>query len=30
LRKLANQALQEAVDQALDDPKFNETVMAGT
>jgi hypothetical protein len=30
LRKLANQALQEAVDQSLDDPKFNETVMAGT
>ena len=30
LRKLANQALQEAVDQALDDPQFNETLMAGT
>jgi uncharacterized lipoprotein YajG len=29
LRKVANQALQEAVDQALDDPQLNETLMAG-
>ena len=30
LRKLANQALQGAVDQALDDPQLNEILMAGT
>ena len=30
LRKLANQALQEAVDQALDDPQFNRSLMSGT
>ena len=30
LRKLANQELQGAVDQALDDPQFNEILMAGT
>jgi len=29
LRKVANQALQEAIDQALDDPQLTETLMAG-
>jgi uncharacterized lipoprotein YajG len=29
LRKVANQALQEAIDEALDDPQLNETLMAG-
>ena len=29
LRKVANQALQEAIDQALDDPRLTETLMAG-
>jgi uncharacterized lipoprotein YajG len=29
LRKVANQALQEAIDQALDDPQLKETLMAG-
>lgn len=30
LRRVANQALQEAVDQALDDPQLNEILMTGT
>ena len=30
LRKVANQALQEAIDQALDDPQLNESLIAGT
>ncbi len=29
LRKVANQALQEAVDKVLDDPQFIESLMAG-